>query len=123
MPVVLIQGSWLHALPADLRGTVTLVVANPPYVAGAEWPGLPADVRCEPSGALVAPDGSDGTPGLGDVEQLLEQARTWLSRPGVIVIEMAPHQTASAAQLARSMGYADVRVDKDVPFNQMGQRK
>jgi release factor glutamine methyltransferase len=114
LPVVLVQGSWLNALPAELRGGVTLVVANPPYVAGAEWPDLPAEVRCEPSGALVAPDGGDGTPGLGDVETLLGQADAWLARPGAVVIELAPHQADAAERMARAAGYRDVRVEADL---------
>jgi release factor glutamine methyltransferase len=114
LPVQFEQGFWLQALPADLRGSINLIVANPPYVATVEWPDLASDVQREPYGALVAQDGSDGTPGLADVEQLLEQARAWLSSPGCIVIEMAPHQTAVAQQLARAMGYAEVRVEEDL---------
>jgi release factor glutamine methyltransferase len=118
LPVRFVQGSWLHALPTDLRASINLIVANPPYVAADEWSDLPCDVQREPYGALVAEAGTEGTPGLADVEQLLEQARAWLSRPGVIVIEMAPHQIAAAVQLARSMGYADVRVEEDLAQRQ-----
>jgi release factor glutamine methyltransferase len=114
LPAVLVEGSWLDALPGDLRGGVTLVVANPPYVAGAEWPDLAPEVRCEPSGALVAPAGSDGTPGLGDVEELLHQAPGWLARPGAVVIELAPHQAGAAERMARAVGYRDVHVETDL---------
>ncbi len=118
LPVRFVRGSWLHALPAELRASINLIVANPPYIAADEWSHLPSDVQREPYGALVAEAGSEGTPGLADVEQLLDQARWALSRPGVIVIEMAPHQTAPAAQLARSMGYAEVRVEEDLAQRQ-----
>jgi release factor glutamine methyltransferase len=114
LPVTFLHGSWLSPLPGALRGAVDLLVANPPYVAAEEWPELPDDVRCEPYGALVAPSGSEGTPGLADVEEVLSQAWTWLSRPGVVVIEMAPHQAQAAVRLARSIGYTDVRVEKDL---------
>ena len=114
LPIALVEGSWLAALPADLRGVVTLVVANPPYVAEAEWPDLPSEVRREPLGALVAPQGSDGTPGLGDVEALLGQAVGWLARPGAVVIELAPHQAEPATAMARAAGYRDVQVDADL---------
>jgi release factor glutamine methyltransferase len=113
-PVDFGQGSWLSALPSELRGSVDLIVSNPPYVAKEEWPGLPDDVRCEPLGALVAGDASDGTAGLGDVEVVLSEALTWLARPGVVVIELAPLQAEAATGLARAMGYVDVRVEKDL---------
>ena len=87
-----------------LRGSLDLVVANPPYVADGGWPDLAGEVQQEPYGALVAGDGSDGTPGLADVEQVLAQAWTWLARPGAVVIEMAPDQTDAASRLARSHG-------------------
>jgi release factor glutamine methyltransferase len=114
LPVAFGLGSWLGALPVGLRGTVDLIVSNPPYVSIGEWPDLPDDVRCEPFRALVAGDGSDGTAGLGDVEQVLSEAAMWLSRPGVVVVELAPHQAEAAAALASRMGYDDVRVENDL---------
>jgi len=114
LPVHFVQGNWLDPLPARLRGVVDVVVSNPPYVAGAEWPDLPGEVRREPVAALVAGDGTDGTPGLADVEALLSQAWVWLARPGAVVIELAPHQADAAVLLARGMGYVDVRVEMDL---------
>jgi release factor glutamine methyltransferase len=114
LPVAFLHGSWLSPLPPGLRGAVDLLVANPPYVAVEEWPELPADVRCEPYGALVAASGSEGTPGLADVEEVLAQGWTWLSRPGAVVIELAPQQAGAAARMARSFGYTDVRVERDL---------
>jgi release factor glutamine methyltransferase len=107
-------GNWLDPLPARLRGAVDLVVSNPPYIASGEWPDLPGDVRHEPVAALVAGDGSDGTPGLADVESVLGASWTALARPGAVVIELAPHQADAAARMARDMGYVDVRVEMDL---------
>jgi release factor glutamine methyltransferase len=112
--VTFVEGSWLEPLPPALRGTVNLVVANPPYVAESEWAGLPAEVRAEPRLALVAPPGPDGTPGLACVEAVLDQARAWLARPGVVVVELAPQQAAAAAARATALGYGDVRVEPDL---------
>ena len=108
------MGSWLEPLPAALRGAVDLVVSNPPYVAEEEWAGLAPEVRAEPRRALVAGPGSDGTPGLGDVEAVLRQAMDWLGRPGTAVIELAPHQASAAAELAGRLGFDDVRVEPDL---------
>jgi release factor glutamine methyltransferase len=114
LPVHLVEGNWLDPLPSRLRGAVDVIVSNPPYVAGAEWPDLPGEVRREPAAALVAGDGSDGTPGLADVEAVLSEAWVWLARPGLVVIELAPHQADAAALMARGMGYRDVRVEMDL---------
>jgi release factor glutamine methyltransferase len=114
LPVHFVQGNWLDPLPARLRGAVDLIASNPPYVAGAEWPDLPGEVRHEPAAALVAGDGTDGTPGLADVEVVLSQAWVWLARPGAVVIELAPHQADAATLMARDMGYVDVRVEMDL---------
>jgi release factor glutamine methyltransferase len=112
--IELVLGSWLEPLPASLRGAVDLVVSNPPYVSEEEWDGLAPEVRAEPRRALVAGPGSDGTPGLADVEAVLGQARAWLGRPGTAVIELAPQQAGAAAELARRLGYDDVRVEPDL---------
>jgi release factor glutamine methyltransferase len=114
LPVTLLESNWLAALPGSLRGAVNVVVANPPYVSGSEWDGLAEDVRREPFGALVASAGSDGTPGLSAVEEAMSQARTWLSKPGAVVVELAPDQAEPATRMARSLGYVDVRVDPDL---------
>jgi release factor glutamine methyltransferase len=114
LPVTMVAGSWLDALPPALRGSVALIVANPPYVSEDEWGDLPPEVRREPRHALVAGPGRDGTPGMADVETLLEQSLAWLSRPGALVIEMAPHHTEAAAHLARALGYLEVRVEPDL---------
>ena len=112
--VTFVEGSWLEPLPPPLRGAISLVVANPPYVAESEWPGLPAEVRAEPRRALLAAPGRDGTPGLACVETVLEQALAWLARPGVAVVELAPHQAEPAAACATSLGYDEVRVELDL---------
>jgi release factor glutamine methyltransferase len=109
--IELVEGSWLEALPARVRGAVDLVVANPPYVSAGEWAGLASEVRAEPRRALVAGPASDGTPGLADVEALLEECLVWLGRPGSAVMELAPHQAEPAARLARGVGYDEVRVE------------
>jgi release factor glutamine methyltransferase len=114
LPVTLAHGSWLSPLPGALAGLVDLIVSNPPYVAVEMWSDLPEVVRREPRGALVAGPGTDGTPGLKEAEEVLSQARTWLSRPGAVVIELAPQQSEAAIDLARRMGFVEVRVEKDL---------
>ncbi len=112
--VHLIRGSWLAPLPEELRGRVDLVVSNPPYVTEDEWAGLDPEVRAEPRQALVAGPGSEGAPGLADVEAVVEEARRWLGRPGVVVVELAPSQADAARERARQLGYDEVRVEPDL---------
>lgn len=105
--VELRQGSWFDALPARDRGTFQLVISNPPYVGDAEV--LPDEVAgWEPAGALRA-----GPTGLEDVERIVAEAPAWLARPGVLVVELAPHQAGPAITLARDAGFtsAEARLD------------
>ena len=118
-PHVLVQvelraGTWFDALRPDWSGQVHLVVSNPPYVSEDEWPALDPEVRREPYGALVAPAGSDGTPGLAGVEAVLASARDWLVPGGAVVVEMAPHHADPARELACRAGYRHVRVEADL---------
>lgn len=104
--VRLAEGSWFEPLPAELRGRVQLVVSNPPYVAeGEELPEVVA--AWEPREALYA-----GPTGLEAVAEIVEQAPAWLARPGVLVVELAPHQAAAACALAAaSFDEVEVRPD------------
>ena len=77
-------------------------------------PHLDAEVRAEPSEALVAGPASDGTPGLADVEAVLHQSLAWLRRPGAVVAELAPHQAEAAVALAARLGYTEVQVMADL---------
>ena len=106
--VRLAAGDWFDALPADLKGRVDLVVANPPYVGEGE--ALPSEVAdWEPAGALVA-----GPTGLECVDLILAEAPAWLRRPGLAVVEIAPHQAERAVALAVAAGFGEARVEPDL---------
>lgn len=106
--VRLAGGSWFEALAPELRGSIDLVISNPPYVAAAEP--LPAEVAdWEPAGALIP--GPSGTEAL---VHLIERAPEWLARPGVLVLELAPGQAPAMADAARAEGFTAVRVAPDL---------
>jgi release factor glutamine methyltransferase len=106
--VRLLEGSWFGALPEALRGQVQLLVANPPYLADNEE--LPAEVAdWEPPVALRA-----GATGLEAIEVIVAGAPAWLARPGVLVVEIAPHQAERAGAFARAAGFDDVDVRADL---------
>jgi release factor glutamine methyltransferase len=109
------EGSWFEALPTELVGQVGLVVANPPYVAEADYPDLDPTVRLwEPRPALVAADGVGGVGGMADIEAVIAGAPRWLRRPGTVVIEIAPDQADAAAEAARRAGSGDVSTAPDL---------
>lgn len=100
-------GSWFEALPNDLRSSLTLIIANPPYVAASDR--LPPVVaEWEPLEALVA-----GPKGTEDVEHLLAEARHWVFADGAIVVEMAPSQVEAMAELASNY-FAEVETRSDL---------
>lgn len=108
--VRLARGRWLDALPEWLRGRLSLIVSNPPYVAESELAGLPGSVRdWEPLSALVS-----GSTGLEAIETILGEAPPWLAPRGVVVLEIAPHQAEAARELAGRGCFASVEVVRDL---------
>jgi release factor glutamine methyltransferase len=103
-------GPWFDPLPDALRGRLSLVVTNPPYVAEGEMSDLPEEVAAyEPYRALVS-----GPTGTEAIETLLERAPEWLATGAALVCEIAPHQAAAMRSYACGLGYADVRVRDDL---------
>lgn len=105
--VRLVEGSWFEPLPSELRGTVDLIVTNPPYVAAHEE--LPPSVAgWEPNGALVA-----GPTGLEAYEVLVDGAAEWLAPGGTFVAEIGTTQGPDVMALATAASLVDVRVERD----------
>ncbi len=106
--VTIAEGSWFGALPADLAGSLDLVVSNPPYVAiGAD---LPAGVaEWEPEPALLA-----GPAGTEHLEEIIRATPAWLGVGGSLVLEISPEQAGTVARMAVSAGLVDVEVRPDL---------
>jgi release factor glutamine methyltransferase len=108
--VRLVDGDWFAALPSELRGSLRVVVANPPYIAEHEVDTLPREVADhEPLGALVS-----GPTGLEAIERIVADASSWLASGGSLVVELAPHQAQLAAARAAEAGLVDARVEPDL---------
>lgn len=106
--VRLVEGSWYDALPELLRGRVSLIVSNPPYVADGEV--LPDEVeRWEPARALRA-----GPEGLDDIAVIVAGAPTWLEPGGALVVEIGETQGDAVVALAQRAGFAAVEVRPDL---------
>lgn len=108
--VTMLEGNWFAALPDDLRASFSVIVSNPPYVAESERVDLAADVLdWEPQSALFADDH-----GRSDIAVIIEEAHRWLEPGGTLVVEMAPHQIAWAAELASTKRYVGITIAKDL---------
>ncbi|MCQ3803653.1 MAG: peptide chain release factor N(5)-glutamine methyltransferase [bacterium] len=102
------EGDLFEALPSSLRGEVDILVSNPPYVAEAEWPDLPEDVRSEPYSALVA-----GPRGTEILERIAAEASDWLRPAGTVAVEIGETQAAEVQEAFRSGGI-DAKIHHDL---------
>lgn len=106
-----LEGDLFGALPAALRGTLDLVVANVPYVPHDELGLMPREARDhEPAVAL---DG--GADGLDLLRRMAAEAAAWLAPGGSLVSEVNPAQVpaASAALAAGGLVVRTVEPEDD----------
>ncbi|MGI9667860.1 MAG: peptide chain release factor N(5)-glutamine methyltransferase [Acidimicrobiia bacterium] len=82
--------------PIDVahRGRVDLVIANPPYLAAAEFATLDQDVQREPFQALVS-----GVTGLELMHGIAEEAIGWLAPNGILICEIGSTQALAAMDI------------------------
>jgi release factor glutamine methyltransferase len=98
-------------LVAPLRGLrLDVLVANPPYIAEAEYAALDDAVRgWEPRAALAS-----GADGLDHTRRLLEEGRGVLGEGGVIALELDASRASASAELAQTFGWTDIAVHRDL---------
>ncbi|GGN86852.1 N5-glutamine S-adenosyl-L-methionine-dependent methyltransferase [Actinoplanes lobatus] len=114
------QGDLFGALPPELRGRVTLLLANVPYVATRHLPFLPAEARDhEPRTAL---DGGDD--GLAVFRAVTAGAAGWLAPGGLLISEITEAQTAAALTAATGNGLTPtVTTDDDLDARAIVSRR
>jgi release factor glutamine methyltransferase len=105
------QGDLFEALPAELAGTIDVLLANVPYVATRHIPLLPAEARDhEPHTAL---DG--GADGLDVFRAVVQDAPRWLAPRGIVLSEITEAQTDAAVSAVQAAGLrAEVTHDEDL---------
>lgn len=107
--VSVVSGDLFEPLPGELRGSVDVVISNPPYIPSADVPRLPAEVAgFEPHLAL---DG--GADGLDFWRRIAQESRDWLRPGGHLLVELDERCVNSAAEGAR-IWYEDVSVIRDL---------
>jgi release factor glutamine methyltransferase len=96
------QGDLYAPLPDSLRGRVTLLAANVPYIPTGQIGLLPAEARLhEP---LVALDG--GVDGLDVLRRVAAAAPEWLAPGGHLLTETSERQAPQAAEIMAESGLA-----------------
>jgi release factor glutamine methyltransferase len=99
------EGDLFAPLTAGLRGRVTILICNAPYVPSQEIAMLPPEARDhEPRVAL---DG--GSDGLAVLRQVAAQAPDWLAPGGLLLVETSERQAPRMAQDMTAAGL-DARV-------------
>ncbi len=103
------QGAWFHPLE-HLRGKLSGMVSNPPYIPSSMVPDLQPEVaRHEPHLAL------DGGPdGLDCIRHLVATAPDYLQPGGIWLIEMMAGQGEAVENLLKQQGsYRNIQIHTD----------
>ena len=103
------HGSWYEALPEDLRGSLDVIVSNPPYIATGDPLVGESVLKWEPHSALFA-----GKDGLNDLRVVVSGATDWLVPGGLLAVEMGFTQAPVVSQLFESAGFKNMSVHKDL---------
>jgi len=104
------QVSFIESdLFSNIKGTFDLIVANPPYVPRAQAERLVGEGWKDP---ILALDG--GVDGMRFIQAIISQGGQFLSRNGVLLLEMDPLQIPEALRLFEEKGFCDIRTWKDI---------
>ena len=102
-------GDWFAALPAELAGTVDVLVANPPYVAEGDDDVEDVVFQHEPHIALFS-----GNDGLDAIRAIAAGVRNWLRPGGVLVLEIGHQQGVAVCDVLAAHGLRDVQIRCDL---------
>jgi release factor glutamine methyltransferase len=103
------EGDLFEPLPAELRGRVTILLANVPYVPSGEIRLLPSEARDHE--ARIALDG--GGDGLDLVRRVASAAPEWLGPGGSLLVETSETQAGAAAAAFTDAGLAVAIAESD----------
>ena len=99
-------GDWLKGIDGH---RLSMVVANPPYIAAADFHLGQGDLRFEPRSALTP-----GDDGLAAIRQIVLQAPGALAAGGWLILEHGHDQGPGVRKLLADRGLVDVFTDRDL---------
>ncbi|MBI5116828.1 peptide chain release factor N(5)-glutamine methyltransferase [Candidatus Poribacteria bacterium] len=104
-------GDLCSCLPDALRGSIDVIVSNPPYVTDAEYPALESGVReFEPMVALKG-----GADGLDLFRRITAVAREYLKAGALLAVEIGENQADEALKiLRRAEHFTEMRIIHDL---------
>ncbi|MDJ0663453.1 MAG: peptide chain release factor N(5)-glutamine methyltransferase [Acidimicrobiia bacterium] len=95
LDIELVTGDLFSALPAEVAGSVDLIVTNPPYVTRDECALLPEEIAdWEPALAL-----NGGADGLDSLRRVAAEAADWLRPGGWLLCEIGERHGSVAERL------------------------
>ena len=97
---------WLSAI-AD--NSLSIIIANPPYIAHAEVQDLMPDLQYEPRQALFSGDN-----GMQDLLNIIESARSKLVLGGKIYLEHGSKQAKLVCKALQKKGFRNIQVIQDL---------
>jgi release factor glutamine methyltransferase len=106
LEVEVLEGDLLDPVRSDHRGTVDLIVSNPPYVTLEEYEELPSEVKAEPYESLVG--------GTDVHRRLADEAPAWLRPGGWLAMEIGASQGDEVAELLRHGRFEEVETLPDL---------
>lgn len=101
-------GDWFTALPGELRGSIDVIVSNPPYIADNDPEIERQVVDYEPSRALFS-----GADGLDALRTIIDGAPDWLRDGGAMVLEIGHRQGDAVRSMLASAGFHSIEIRKD----------
>jgi release factor glutamine methyltransferase len=102
-PVNFILSNWF----SEIDECFDLIVSNPPYISEKEE--LDESLKFEPQSALISKN-----EGLFDLEQIISQARHYLSEGGALLMEHGIDQESALTQKMLNNSYKKIELIKDL---------
>lgn len=98
------KGEWCGALP-DIK--FDAIVSNPPYIAAHDQ--HLENLSYEPQSALIADEN-----GLRDIRYIIAEAKTYLQKNGLLMLEHGFDQAFKVRKLLAEYGYSNIKSHEDL---------